>query len=376
MEATNYAATLLNRKVSIFTACTGAGAGLTQLLWQVPGCSSYFTGSVFPYSQEALENFLGFTPDNVSEDTAMDMAMQSYMEAFEQQTDETKAPVGLGLTASVATTEIHRGDHRVHMAVMCEQGMWVKTWILDKDEGAKARRSDGAFVDDLALIMLVDVIHGDTYQRHKLYGERTFDAFQRLMERPVFWPGGYRQQTYLKSDVKAIFPGAFNPPHSGHFGPARKVRKDLGDADEWSLHEVLFTLCVDPPHKEAVSLADVLKRARMMRGYPFMVTQGDPLYIEKARRNPGIPLVVGADALLRLFDPKWVPDIEALWFEFESLGTLFYVVGRLVDGEWVTLKDVLPKAPEAYRDLFIEVKGRWDISSSAIREGATDGGEG
>jgi hypothetical protein len=43
------------------------------------------------------------------------------------------------------------------------------------------------------------------------------------------------------------------------------------------------------------------------------------------------------------------------------------VVGRLVDGVFVSHEDVLAHVPEPYRDLFVPRGGRWDLSSSALR---------
>lgn len=346
-----YVQELLDQEISVFTACTGAGAGLTSALW-VPGCSAFLAGAAFPYSAEALEEFLGFKPGNVCEETAMDMAMQSYIQAYRPESN--KEPVGLGLTASVATTEAHRGDHRVHLAVMSKQGMFVKTWILDKGVGAEARKADGKFCDDLAVIMLADITMGRT----RMYGDQTLEALERLFLRPVFKPLGRGTAEDLPEDV-AIFPGVFNPPHDGHFGVANQIPGS-----------VVFALTIDPPHKPSMDLSEILKRAKQMQGTQFMVSRGDALYIQKCRQYPGRPFVVGADALLRVLDPKWGVDVEDLLAEFTACKTLFYVVGRLVDGRWTSLNDVLPKVPEAYRDRFLMVEGRWDISSTEIRQGA------
>jgi len=98
-----------------------------------------------------------------------------------------------------------------------------------------------------------------------------------------------------------------------------------------------------------------------------MFTQGDPLYIEKARSFPGKAFVIGVDALLRMLDPKWGVEVPELLREFYELGTSFYVVGREVEGEWRTLEDVLTQIPSSYQNLFTEVGGRWDVSSTALR---------
>src|SRR5271165_5089712 len=110
-----WADALKSANVNIHVVATGAGAGLSQLLWEVPGSSAYLSGCSFPYSQDEQEEVLGFMPEHFcSEEAAVDLASAAYMKAYKFG---GKKPVGMGLTASVASEKEHRGDHRLFICV-------------------------------------------------------------------------------------------------------------------------------------------------------------------------------------------------------------------------------------------------------------------
>src|SRR5271157_5673962 len=105
--------------VSIHVIATGAGAGFQQKLWEVSGSSAYLSGATFPYSAEEQEELLGFIPEHFcSEEAAIDLASAAYMKAYKFG---GKKPVGIGLTASVASEHEHRGDHRLDVCIMTNE---------------------------------------------------------------------------------------------------------------------------------------------------------------------------------------------------------------------------------------------------------------
>lgn len=131
---------------------------------------------------------------------------------------------------------------------------------------------------------------------------------------------------------------------------------------------VTFAITRNPPHKAALSVDDMVQRAHGWPGTDVLFTDSDPLYIDKARRAPeGTVFIIGVDALIRMLDEKWGYPVDAMLAEFETLGTQFYVSGRGVDGKFVTLADVDTRG---FGHLFIEVPGRWDVSSTELRDGA------
>ena len=103
----------------------------------------------------------------------------------------------------------------------------------------------------------------------------------------------------------------------------------------------------------------------------MLLTEGDPLFIDKARQFPGAGIAVGADALARMLDPAWGPAIPEILAQFRALGTRFYVAGRMFGGRWATLDDVA--IPGAFRDLFTAIDGRHDVNSSELRARASSG---
>lgn len=360
---------LHNAGVSIHVIATGAGAGIQQELWALPGSSSYLSGCSFPYATEETEELLGFRPTSFcSEDTAIDLASAAYMKAFRIG---GKDPIGVGVTASVASEREHRGEHRVHICTMTNNNVWVFTHVLDKGVGKEARFADGCTCDALAHTMILYTIQGHKNER---YTDATSRALARFLERPCFAADGQRLAALPDNKKYGLMSGAFNPPHEGHFGAEEAFIGDTGK-------KLAFEVTAAPPHKEALTVQELLKRAKMLQGHNRLFTTNLPLYLDKARAYPGSPLVLGSDAVLRMLDPKWGVEIGPSLQEFKELGTRFFVMGRNVDNKWpyhgttqfVTALDIVKDLPDAlakYGYMFNHLDGRWDISSSELRNKA------
>jgi len=135
--------------------------------------------------------------------------------------------------------------------------------------------------------------------------------------------------------------------------------------------EAIFTICAEMPHKPPLTPQDMLGRVHGLRHRSLLFTSGDPFYIDKARKYPGRPILLGADALERLLDPKWGHDPAALLKELEKLGTQLFVFPRVVDGRTLTAWNILQNAklPDAGRGrvVFSMNAPTWDISSTELR---------
>ena len=345
----------------VYVAATGSGAGLTGLLWDVPGISKVLVGTVFPYAPEATDQFLGFQPDSYcSERTAIALALEAYLRAFQP---EGAPAVGLGLTGSVASTTAHRGDHRVYVATVTDHGCWVYSTTLVKGSGSEARKRDGDISDTLGLAALLEATgQADTtnigpsllsFEKK----ECSQEALEVLLTHPLWTPSGKRLKAPTNGNGLALFPGAFNPPHDGHFWMAKE-------------HQAIFHITINPPHKPALTAAQMLQRAKMLEGFPRLFTQDDPLYLDKARRFPGAKILVGVDAVERMLDPKWGVEIAPMLEEFRRLGIKFLVADREFDGKVITLDDI-KDAPKDLCERILRPAQHLTMSSTKVREAQT-----
>lgn len=337
----------------VYIAATGAGAGLQSLLWSTPGCSSFLVGGSFPYSTDATDEFLGFKPEHYcSVDTSLDLAMEAFMRA-----GASGNAVGIGLCGSVASTKEHRGEHRVFASAVAGDGsVYTHQAVLTKGVGEEKRTIDGFLSDQIGLNCLVDALglemQGIDCPSYEVTSSES-RARERFFAHPYFRATGTREAAPER--LQAALPGTFAPPHQGHFGMAARYAELCG-------REPTFWVTAEPPHKPPIVLADLLERARALRGHDVLFTEGEPLYLDKARRYPGCAFVVGADAFSRMLDPQWTP-VAPMLEEFQRLGTRFYVTPRVVNGELVTVSDV-PGATSAFA---VHLPGRWDVSSSELR---------
>jgi len=341
-----------------YAVCTGGGAGLLKTLWEVPGISSVLVGAEFPYAQEATDRFLGFKPAKYcSEDTAILLALEAYSRAFVLNGPQA---IGIGLTASVASTVAHRGDHRVFIARAEKTGVRLFCETLPKGVGSVARISDGQKCDDRALLTLL-------YPDEIGMTDATERAMTLFLEHPLFLgngqrlalPNAQREALPANGEGLVLFPGAFNPPHEGHKWLAKT-------------HRAVFHITTNPPHKPALNVIELVERAKLLEGFDRMFTQDDPLYLDKARRFPGATFIVGVDAMDRMLDPKWGVAVQPLLAEFRALGTKFLVADREVNGALETLWDIkgLTKELLLMAERIEQPANLVGLSSTVLRSGA------
>ena len=373
----------LDPPAKVFVAATGAGAGIQASLWSLPGSSAFLAGAAFPYAAHETERLLGFRPTRFcDEDAAVELAIAAYLRACESARAEasgataTASVLGLGLTASVASLVPHRGDHRVFVATLGERGATVWSARLAKGTGEAQRSIDGQLADRLgvhALLVAVGIAGHDGGAPGVAISRRELpeaELHALLYRRPVFGPGDSREKILgtERCDL-VLLPGSFDPCHGGHQMIADAVERQYG-------RRIAYAVTADPVHKPSLRTVDLLDRVASIRlgggrTRTIVLTERDPLFIDKARQFPGAGIALGVDALVRMLDPSWGPNVGEMLETFRSLGTRFYVLGRSVAGRWMTLDDV--PVPNAYRGLFEPVEGRHDVSSTELRSSPAAG---
>lgn len=357
----------------IAVIATGAGAGFLHALWAVPGISKVLVRASLPYANAATVAEIGYAPEHfVSVEAAIGLAHAAYAQASRVGAGRL---VGMGITASVATTREHRGQPRFEIAVMDGNRVLTTSRTLAHGMGAIARERDDLDVTHAAMGLLEGLLFGDTGEPSR---EATALSQEIFFKFPVFMMNGTRDWAPAVADQLLFYPGAFDPLHEGHVG----LHQAAGLAT-W--RRAFFEITSDQPHKEPLSVQTMLTRAEALRraGCSVLFSRGAPLYIDKARRYPGAHFVIGADALDRMLDPKWCPVMPMLE-EFDKLGTRFWVgarngkdlktvlIERLGD-DWFRQATRWSADPAMTpgSSLFRQVDGTWDISSTELREKTT-----
>jgi hypothetical protein len=86
-------------------------------------------------------------------------------------------------------------------------------------------------------------------------------------------------------------------------------------------------------------------------------------------------MILGADAMVRMLDPKWGLDIGAMLDEFYNLNTKLFISSREIDGNLKTCENILDDIKANYpfkvwasaQVIMKPLKGEWNISSTELR---------
>lgn len=353
-------------------AVTGGGAGAIAALLGVPGASRTVIEALVPYHEQALIDFLGCRPTQFCDaETARTLARRARERGCWLAADPGVA--GLGCTASLISDRPKRGEHRVHVALETASIRLRASLTLRK--GARDRPAEEEVVEALILNLMAEAAGVDGRVPIALLPDEAIERQQETAPDPLrallkengpaitVFPDG---QICPALPPAALLPGAFNPPHQGHWTLAATVSRRTGLA-------VGFELSAANVDKPPLSIEEVRRRMQAFAWRaPLWITRA-PTFVEKSRLFPGTLFVVGADTAERIVQPRYYGDSaermhEAL-AEIRRNGCAFLVGGRADElGAFRCLERV--QVHEEFQTLFSEIPAeefRYDVSSTQIR---------
>ncbi len=348
-------------------AITGGGSAAISQLLSIPGGSRVVVEGAVPYHERALAEWLGGPPHTAcSGPTASAMAMASYLRA--RRLVESDAVAGIGVTASLVSSQPKRGDHRIHAAWQTRQASGLVSLVLNK--GHRDRQGEELLATQLALMAIAEgtgavktlvptLVEPERIERTVVHAPQ---EWQRLLaEEDAMEPIGFDPHEC----PLALLPGSFHPLHDGHRGMARVAQRLLGCRVVWEL----AIANVDKPPLDYLAIAD---RTSQFGPEAYVLTRA-PTFVAKGRLLPGATFVVGADTIERVGQTRYYDHEatlrDAAIGELAELGCRFLVFGRQVGDLFQTLDDLdLPSQLRALCRGVAEEEFRHDVSSTAIRQ--------
>ena len=359
-------------------ASTGAGAGVQKILWSVPGISAILEEAIFPYSEVAIHRFVQRPLGRMlHQESAIALACAAFLRAQEGVVRDSRSqpPLGVGITAAVATNRTRRGPEQIHLAIRDSETLRCASFEFERGKFSRAQAGaicdqfginailSWAQVEQIAIESTLVGMHGDfdAASGRVLLRQLEYARTNQSDDFVIDQHGAIRSPAEILSKRHLILPSSLNPFHFGHDGLAQRAVEETG-------RPVIFELSLSNVDKAELALDVALKRAIQLRGrWPLLVTRGATLFVQKARRY-GCSFIVGLDTAERIIstaarynDGRANEQIVA---ELHQLGVQFFVAER---GSTGTVANLSLAIPEMFKNLFVKLTGRWEVSSTELR---------
>lgn len=322
----------------VYVVTAGGGQSFFQHFMKFGGASKTIVGGNIPYSKMAFDDFCGSEVDKyVSVETAELLATQAYKKACQYGTEPINA-IGISATCSLATVNERSG--RENKAYLCFHNynftirvdLQFNTHTCDRDNQEK-------LINDCIIDTLYDIVT-TTVHNDWTFGEcPSLDQVRPMYRQPstVKYTSRYCSVTFTHCSYSAftkplreidhlqklvIYPGSWNPLHDGH-----KEIKAI--AEEVLQQPVHYELSVNNADKGSLSWFEVQKRFAQTDG---MLISHAPRFIDKvnffAKEGRQLIFVCGADTWNRIWDTKYLVDVDTLYQTFVDKNVKFLVCGR------------------------------------------------
>jgi nicotinic acid mononucleotide adenylyltransferase/nicotinamide mononucleotide (NMN) deamidase PncC len=357
-------------------AVTGGGTSAISNFLDFGGASATVIEAIIPYSQDSLDDFLGFSPETyVSEKTARMMAGKAFVRC-KNYNKGTSIAVGIGATAKLMKHEgeRHGRDNEIFVSIQEDNKTIVYHAIFDKENYPDRASQELASAQLISLIMykpdtssVPDWYEGPVFKKKSgyanyddgegmvVYGDWKVVALEYSM-------GDYN----IEEENLVIFPGSFNPIHDGHIEMAKIVAEKYGNVD--------FEISVSNVYKPNIDFIDINQRRNdfFKKKEPFMrriLLTNAPRYLDKMKLFPNSVFVMGADAYNAFVDARYYSDEE--FVEALNSASKFVVFHR----EGVELKSLDVAIPKFFHHKFDIIPKEVfcnKISSTEVRNAQKD----
>lgn len=318
----------------IYVVTAGGGQSFFQHFMKFGGASKTIIGGNIPYGKQAFDDFCGKEVDKyVTQDTAELLATQAFKKACQYGSDPVNA-IGISATCSLAT--INERSGRENKAFLCFHNYNFTIVVhLQFNTDNCNRDIQEKLISDCIIDTLYDIT---TNNIHKdwTFGDPLLEEVDR-MSNSVTYTSSFCSATFTTCsysefkeplhktaslDKLVIYPGSWNPLHDGH-------KEIMSIASEITGEKVYPELSVNNADKGSLSWFEVQKR--FAQTDDILVTHA-PRFIDKvdffAKEDRQLIFVCGADTWNRIWDTKYLVDVDTLYQTFVDKNVKFLVCGR------------------------------------------------
>ena len=343
---------------------SGGGTNAISEILKVPGASNSVLEAYVPYAKESLDHYLLRQPDHYcSLDTTLSMAAKAYSAAKKIDTKtHPKKLFGVAVTASLATNYSKKGDHKFFIAIQTHK--YSQSFSYQFTKGELSRDEEEKIVTKYiisALSAACGVNNGiqDQISNLRIEKVKADKSWIKLVNNKIDYVSSSSHMPEL------IFPGSFNPFHSGHAEMSQLAEKKTGLSPA-------YEICIQNADKPPLSYHEIQRTLlQFSQSYDWVLTKAGK-FSDKAKLFPNTVFIIGADTLNRILDEKFYLNRKDMLDQldlFNSHNINFLVFGRKIKKRFISLDSV--QIPEHINDRFTgfgEEIFRDDISSSIIRK--------
>ena len=343
---------------------SGGGTNAISEILKVPGASKSVLEAYVPYAKESLDYYLLKQPDHYcSLGTTLSMAAKAYSAA--KKIDPNTNPknlLGVAVTASLATNYSKKGEHKFFIAIQTYK--YSSSFSYSFVKGELSREEEEQVVTDHIINAIAQSCELQNQMKYEnsLLEVKIVAAeknWVKLVDSKIDFVSSSNQVPEL------IFPGSFNPFHSGHNSMSELAEKKTGLG-------LAYEICIQNADKPPLSYHEIEQTlSQFDHGHEWVLTKAGK-FTDKAALFPNSVFIIGADTLTRILEEKFYLNRRDMLNQldlFNSHNINFLVFGRKIMNKFISLDSVtIPEHIAKRFSGFGEEIFRDDISSTLIRK--------